>query len=376
MRAAVAFHNFASPRAGGSQESLHTLLSGLSRNRDLSIDGYQTPPVDSFGLPFEYEATAFDVHEISTFSWTNQMLVDTQWRRHFLPVLENECYDILIAQNKLAPSSILLADNHDIPSIFFIRSLWETGWGTYDPKQSHLANFRNVDLGGRIQYPFLVWNMRRFCWAMRVADIVIANSEFVRDALAKTFDIDSTVIYPPIELDAYEVEYDPDGTITMVNPRTEAKGGNLFLDLAELMPEEQFLLVGPTASSKQQSRAESLSNVEYVAWADDVRKAYRRSKVVVVPSNYPEPFGRVAAEAMASGIPTVVSERGGLPEVVGDAGTVVSKFDSAEAWREAILREIETNNPEQKIGRVRSNFSAERQIESFVDLVDRILFED
>ena len=38
---------------------------------------------------------------------------------------------------------------------------------------------------------------------------------------------------------------------------------------------------------------------------------------------YPESFCRVAAEAMANGIPVIVSSRGALPEVVGDAGIIL-----------------------------------------------------
>ena len=39
--------------------------------------------------------------------------------------------------------------------------------------------------------------------------------------------------------------------------------------------------------------------------------------VLLVPSVWDEPFGRVAAEAMINGIPPLVSDRGSLPQVVG-----------------------------------------------------------
>jgi len=42
-----------------------------------------------------------------------------------------------------------------------------------------------------------------------------------------------------------------------------------------------------------------------------------------VPSVFREPFGRVAAEALINGIPPLVSDRGALPETVGDAGRVI-----------------------------------------------------
>ena len=41
------------------------------------------------------------------------------------------------------------------------------------------------------------------------------------------------------------------------------------------------------------------------------------TRMLVVPSVWEEPFGRVAAEAMINAIPPLVSSRGSLPQVVG-----------------------------------------------------------
>jgi glycosyltransferase involved in cell wall biosynthesis len=41
------------------------------------------------------------------------------------------------------------------------------------------------------------------------------------------------------------------------------------------------------------------------------------TRILVVPSVWEKPFGRVAAEAMVNGVPPLVSNRGSLPHVVG-----------------------------------------------------------
>ena len=60
---------------------------------------------------------------------------------------------------------------------------------------------------------------------------------------------------------------------------------------------------------------------------------YRGFDVLAVPSiptpRWTEQFGRVAVEAMASGVPVVTSDAGALPEVVGLAGLVVGAGDVA-----------------------------------------------
>lgn len=48
---------------------------------------------------------------------------------------------------------------------------------------------------------------------------------------------------------------------------------------------------------------------------------YRQVDVVVVPSLWHEPFGRVVIEAFAHGIPVIASRRGGLAEIVEDGVT-------------------------------------------------------
>jgi glycosyltransferase involved in cell wall biosynthesis len=57
----------------------------------------------------------------------------------------------------------------------------------------------------------------------------------------------------------------------------------------------------------------------------------RRATMVWVPSLCEEAFGLVAAEAMACGAVAVVSNRGALPEVVGDAGIVAEPTAEAGA---------------------------------------------
>jgi glycosyltransferase involved in cell wall biosynthesis len=64
---------------------------------------------------------------------------------------------------------------------------------------------------------------------------------------------------------------------------------------------------------------------------DDVPGVYRRIDVLAVPSiplpSWIEQFGRVVAEAQASGVPVVASASGSLPDVVGDDGLLVPPGD-------------------------------------------------
>ncbi|MGA3000340.1 MAG: glycosyltransferase family 4 protein [Acetobacteraceae bacterium] len=61
-----------------------------------------------------------------------------------------------------------------------------------------------------------------------------------------------------------------------------------------------------------------------------VLEAMTRAAIVIVPSRWNEPFGLTALEALACGAPLIVSPRGGLPEVAGDAAVYANPDAPAE----------------------------------------------
>lgn len=78
-----------------------------------------------------------------------------------------------------------------------------------------------------------------------------------------------------------------------------------------------------------------------VIWLENVADEelpalYSGASVFCLPSNY-EGFGLPALEAMACGTPVVVSDRGSLPEVVGEAGILVNP-DAPASISEGIQR--------------------------------------
>jgi glycosyltransferase involved in cell wall biosynthesis len=77
--------------------------------------------------------------------------------------------------------------------------------------------------------------------------------------------------------------------------------------------------------------AEQLHLGKSIIWLDnpsdgDLPALYGAASVFCLPSRY-EGFGLPVLEAMACGTPVVVSERGSLPEVVGEAGLLVNPDD-------------------------------------------------
>jgi glycosyltransferase involved in cell wall biosynthesis len=68
--------------------------------------------------------------------------------------------------------------------------------------------------------------------------------------------------------------------------------------------------------------------VNYIGYLEEAnrRAFYDKARLLVLPS-FDEGFGLPAVEAMAAGVPLVVSNRGALPEVCGDAAVYVDPDD-------------------------------------------------
>lgn len=104
------------------------------------------------------------------------------------------------------------------------------------------------------------------------------------------------------------------GFVTLVNP-CELKGLDIFTALARRFPDVAFAAV-PTwgASPELIERLQKLPNVQILQASDNIEDILRQTRVLLVPSLWPETFGYVAPEAMLRGIPVLASNIGGLPE--------------------------------------------------------------
>ena len=172
----------------------------------------------------------------------------------------------------------------------------------------------------------------------------ISNSLFTARRVREAFGLDSVVIRPLMHADRYTVpphERAPQ-VVTFVNP-TEWKGRDLAFEIAKHCPEIPFEFVEGWPLKRPYwnelvERVRQLPNVSLRRRTHNMKEVYMRSKIVLVPSNWEEAWGRMASEAHYSGIPVVGSKRGGLPEAIGPGGIVVDLHAPIDEWTSAIRR--------------------------------------
>jgi len=195
-------------------------------------------------------------------------------------------------------------------------------------------------------------------------DAAIANSQSV------ACDLDALSGLPPA----------PEGTVRVGLIATMArwKGHETFLQALSMVPGEHpirgYVIGGPIyATAGSQYSLDELrklasglnldSTAGFTGYVDDPASAIRALDIVVHASTQPEPFGLAVAEAMACGKPVVVSNTGGVSEIIADNETALAYAPGdAMALADRVLKLARNRNLRREIGKA-ARSSAERRFE-------------
>jgi glycosyltransferase involved in cell wall biosynthesis len=162
-------------------------------------------------------------------------------------------------------------------------------------------------------------------------DSVLTPSEFLAAHYRREIGLVSTPLPTPLDLDDVLAQERDPIFVTMVNPSIE-KGLFFFVTLAEELcqryPEIAVLAIESRGTAGMVVQAGlaggfDLRRHEGMMIAGSVprpRDIFANTRVLLVPSVWEEPSGRVVAEALVNGVPPLVSDRGGLAESCNGAG--------------------------------------------------------
>lgn len=193
------------------------------------------------------------------------------------------------------------------------------------------------------RYYFGHFSMDRY----RQAAAIAVDSEFSRHELLDVMpDLDESrvrVVYPGVARDFCELPRAAgDGrTILVVGTVERRKNIDAVIRALPSLPDARIVSVGPFTPYRAECEAlagelgvhERVDFRGYIA-REELLQLYATCAVVAMPSLY-EGFGYAAAQALCAGVPTVVSDRASLPEVVaGDAP--VLPLEDAGAWIDAL----------------------------------------
>lgn len=136
--------------------------------------------------------------------------------------------------------------------------------------------------------------------------------------------------------------------ITLVNGAIE-KGIDLFIGLAERSAANKFAVINWRLSDDVKAGIGRQHNIDLLEPVDDIHAILEQTKILLMPSVFPETFGLAVVEAMLRGIPVIASRLGGLVEAKLDVpylipvkpvsieeGNFIDAEQDLEPWLEAI----------------------------------------
>lgn len=175
--------------------------------------------------------------------------------------------------------------------------------------------------------------------ALRGATALVAPSQALADAAHSTCGRRPEVI-APVSSGLASVDGSHDGPVLAVSSLwTRDKGAELLAPIAErLAPAGRRLIVQVGDGGHHVPLPDALlaaPNVEVRTAPAEIDELLPGTSILLVPSQMPDPWPRVAFEAMSAGIPVLASDTGGLRESV-PPWLRVAPHDDPEAWGEAL----------------------------------------
>jgi glycosyltransferase involved in cell wall biosynthesis len=137
---------------------------------------------------------------------------------------------------------------------------------------------------------------------------------------------------------------------------------------------------GPLRNALEERAKETRTRVHFTGHLEKraLRAVVERATAVVLPSESPENAPYTVLEAMAMGVPVIVSSMGGLPELAGRGGGVVFTAGDAAELAAKIYEFWETPALASEIGQCGRRVAAEqlteeRHIESLVSIYQKAI---
>jgi glycosyltransferase involved in cell wall biosynthesis len=222
---------------------------------------------------------------------------------------------------------------------------WFASWHTFFPiTLARLLRKPSVMIVGGfdtanmpdIDYGYQQGGLRRWAsrWIMKRARRLVTNSHYSRSEIQANTPIPFervTVIQHGVPDSFGDLPPEPKERMaltvgTLARRTLVQKGQRAFVEAAAHLPDTRFVFVGKWHDDAvDELRGIAPQNVTFTGWLSDqeLQAAYRRAAVYVQASRH-EGFGLAVAEAMLAGCVPVVMNATAMPEVVGDAGVLIS----------------------------------------------------
>jgi glycosyltransferase involved in cell wall biosynthesis len=295
--------------------------------------------------------------------------------RHLLPLFplaveqfDLDEFDLVISTSHCAAKSVVRPGRarHVCYCHTPMRYVW-------DQRHAYFGPDRLGASGAAALRPILAWLARWDAATAHRVDRYLANSQHVARRIRRYYNRQSTVIYPPVDVEFYRPD-DTAATSTALVVSALVPYKRLDVAIEGCRQAGVALRIVGTGPEEARLRAMAGSGVEFLGHCSDeeIRRRYREAGVVVLPGE--EDFGIVPVEAQACGRPVVALGRGGVLETVRDGVTgVLVESEAPEALAAGIRRALDTPFDRAAIRRHAETFGPGRFARAFRAAIDEAM---
>lgn len=195
---------------------------------------------------------------------------------------------------------------------------------------------------GRLGLALLnAWLRPRYAAALRAMDLVIANSENVRNRLRRYLGIDATVVPPPIDTARFRWRGQEDFYLSTARLE-DFKRVDVIVEAFRRMPRQRLVVAsGGSQEAALRASARGCANIHFTSWLDAPALADlvgRCRATIYLPQD--EDFGMSPVESLAAGKPVIGVAEGGLLETLRDneTGVLLPPGAGTDALAAAVAR--------------------------------------
>jgi len=282
--------------------------------------------------------------------------------RHLLPLFpfaveqyDLDGYDLVISSSHCAVKSIVRPGR--ARHLCYCHSPMRYGW---DQFEAYFGAHRIGPAANRLMRPAMAALARWDADTAGRVDRFLANSQYVAGRIARYYNREADVVYPPVDTEFFTPDGGPAGlSFLVVSALVPYKRIELAIEACQAIS-APLTIVGE-GPELPRLRALAGPGTEFVGRADDerLRELYRRAAALVLPGE--EDFGMAPVEAQACGRPVVALGRGGaLESVQGGITGVLVPEPTVDAFAEGLRASRRLTADADAIRRQALRFSRER----------------
>lgn len=253
-----------------------------------------------------------------TTSFIQRLPLSKKRYRHYLPLMplaieqfDLSKYDLVISSSYAVAKGVITGPNQI--HISYVHSPIRYAWDLQHQylKESGLDKGIKGWIAKYILHKIRQWDFR----SAHNVDYLIANSKFIAKRIWKVYRRDSKVIYPPVDLNSFELFENKEDFYLTASRMVPYKKIDMIVEAFSNLKDKKLIVIGDGPEySKIASKAGS--NVLLLGYQSfDVLKNYmQRARAFIFAAE--EDFGITPVEAQACGTPVIAFGKGGVLETI------------------------------------------------------------